>query len=52
MADPPKAGKIEIEWFEGTDPSDFETYTWKLTCYPALDHDRMTGLLAEIVRVS
>jgi hypothetical protein len=51
MADRPKTGIIQIEWVEGHDPADFDTYGWKVTCEPTVDDDLVVGILNEVLKV-
>jgi len=47
----PKSGTITIEWVVGSDPSDFDTYGWRITCEPKVSDDLVTGVLGEVLRV-
>ena len=54
MAEPldqPKSGTIVIEWVIGHDPTDFDTYGWRVTCEPTLPDEMVAALLAEVLKV-
>ncbi len=36
VEEPPASGQIVIEWVVGHDPSDYDTYDWKVTCDPKI----------------
>lgn len=46
----PPTGKITIEWSLGHEPNDFDTYAWRVTCYPQLPDEAVAGILAEVLK--
>jgi hypothetical protein len=47
----PNDGVIRIEWTIGSDPSDYDTYSWSVTCEPEIPDEVVDGILTEVLRV-